>query len=292
MLSTYVTTLPGLADKNSRIHTSFIQAGTATGRLSSRDPNLQNIPVRDEAGRKIRYAFTAPEGRCLISADYSQIELVILAHLSEDANMCKAFNEGIDVHTANASQIFSCPVEAVTSDMRRTAKTINFGVMYGMSGFRLARDLGIPVGKGTEFITSYFSNYSGIRQFMNSVIEQAEETGYVETIMGRRRYIQNINSKNKNEKSGAERMAINTPIQGSAADIVKQAMINVHKVVREKFPTAKLLLQVHDELIAECDEKDTEALSLLIKETMEAVIKLKVPLKASVETGKHWGEFH
>ena len=206
--------------------------------------------------------------------------------------MCKAFNEGIDVHTATASQIFSWPVEAVTSDMRRTAKTINFGVMYGMSGFRLARDLGIPVGKGTEFITSYFSNYSGILQFMNSVIEQAEETGYVETIMGRRRYIQNINSKNKNEKSGAERMAINTPIQGSAADIVKQAMINVHKVVREKFPTAKLLLQVHDELIAECDEKDTEALSLLIKETMEAVIKLKVPLKASVETGKHWGEFH
>lgn len=292
LLSTYVDALPVLADSTSRIHTSFVQTGTATGRLSSRDPNLQNIPVRDEAGRKIRMAFSAPKGRTLVSADYSQIELVILAHLSQDKNLCNAFNSGVDVHKATAALIFGVNPEEVTPDMRRTAKTINFGVMYGMSAFRLAKDLKITRTKAQDFITQYFQTYSGVRAFIDNTIKNCEDSGYVETIFKRRRFIPTINSRNKTEKAGAERIAVNTPIQGSAADIVKIAMINVYKELKDKYPSAKLLLQVHDELIVECDENHKDNVANLIKETMEKVIKLQVPLKVSVETGKRWGEFH
>lgn len=292
LLSTYVDALPLLADENGRIHTTFIQTGTATGRLSSRDPNLQNIPVREEAGRRIRQAFSAQNGRTLISADYSQIELVILAHLSNDKNLCDAFKQGIDVHKATASLIFGVDSDQVTADMRRTAKTINFGVMYGMSAFRLANELRISRTQAQNFINQYFATYSGIRSFIDDTIQKCEQTGYVETILGRRRYIPTINTKNKTEKSGAERIAVNTPIQGSAADIVKQAMIAVYADLTQKFPSAQLLLQVHDELIVECDDTDADEIAQLIQKDMESIVKLNVPLRVSVEKGKRWGEFH
>ncbi len=290
--STYVDALPILADKNDRIHTNFIQTGTATGRLSSRDPNLQNIPIRDDSGRRIRSAFIAPKGRTLVTADYAQIELVILAHLSADENLCKAFSAGTDVHRATAALIFNISEDEVTAEQRRTAKTINFGVMYGMSAFRLSNELGIPRSTASEFIESYFATYSGIQKFMHSTIEKVERTGYVETIMGRRRYIPTITSKNKMEKAGAERIAINTPIQGSAADIVKKAMLKVYKALTNEIPSAKLLLQVHDELIIECDEQNSKEVENLIRREMESTVELSIPLRVSVESAKSWGDFH
>ena len=292
--STYVETLPSMCDKNERIHTDFIQTGTATGRLSCREPNLQNIPVRNEAGRKIRSAFTANPGTILISADYSQIELVVLAHLSQDKNMCNAFISGTDVHKATAALIFGVPQEEVTPQMRRTAKTINFGVIYGMSAFRLANDLGISRTQAAEFIENYFKTYSSVNDFINSTIQKTEETGFVQTIFGRKRHIANINSKNKLEKSGAERMAVNTPVQGSAADIVKKAMLDVSKALEEENTQAKLILQVHDELLVECPDnpQTIEKTISIIKEKMENAVKLNVPLKVSIEYGKNWGEFH
>ncbi len=292
--STYVETLPKLTDDQGRIHTDFVQTGTATGRLSCREPNLQNIPVRNEAGRRIRSAFTAPEGKVLISADYAQIELVVLAHLSVDENMSKAFFEGTDVHRATAALIYGVAPDAVTPDMRRTAKTINFGVIYGMSAFRLARDLGISRTQASQFIENYFAQYSSVDSFIKETIRKAEETGYVETIFGRRRPIMNINSRNKLEKSAAERIAVNTPVQGSAADIVKTAMLNVSAALKETSSPARLLLQVHDELIFECpdDEATINATIALIKDKMENAVKLNVPLRVSIEHGKNWGEFH
>ena len=292
--STYVETLPEMTDKNGRIHTDFVQTGTATGRLSCRDPNLQNIPVRNEAGRRIRSSFTAPEGKVLISADYAQIELVVLAHLSGDKNMRQAFIEGTDVHKATAALIFGVKPEEVTAEMRRTAKTINFGVIYGMSAFRLANDLGISRTQAAQFISSYDQLYAGITNFKVQTILNAETNGYVETILGRRRPIMNINSRNKVEKAGAERMAINTPVQGSAADIVKKAMIEVDSALKEMNNGAKLLLQVHDELILECpdEQKTVEETIALVKDKMENAVKLNVPLRVSIEHGKNWGEFH
>ncbi|MCI7533499.1 MAG: DNA polymerase I, partial [Treponema porcinum] len=292
--STYVETLPEMCDKNGRIHTDFVQTGTATGRLSCRDPNLQNIPVRNEAGRRIRSAFTAPEGKVLVSADYAQIELVILAHLSGDENMCRAFTEGTDVHKATAALIFGVEPENVTQEMRRTAKIINFGVIYGMSAFRLANDLGISRTKAAEFIENYFNTYSSINTFITETIRKAEEKGYVETLFGRKRPIAGINSKNRLEKSGAERIAVNTPVQGSAADIVKKAMLDVDEALSKEKNGARLLLQVHDELILECpDNPETiEKTIALVKDKMENAVKLSVPLRVSIEYGKNWGEFH
>ena len=292
--STYVETLPKLTDSRGRIHTSFIQTGTATGRLSCRDPNLQNIPVRSEAGRRIRQAFTAPEGKVLISADYAQIELVVLAHLSGDQNMCKAFSEGTDVHRATAALIFGVSPDAVTPEMRRTAKTINFGVIYGMSAFSLAKDLGISRTQAQNFIEMYFKTYSGVSNFMAGIIAGAESTGFVSTMFGRRRPIMNINSRNKLEKSGAERIAKNTPIQGTAADIVKSAMLDVSQALSSEQSPARLLLQVHDELIFECPDNQSEIdkTIALIRNKMENAVKLSVPLRVSIEYGKNWGEFH
>ncbi len=292
--STYVESLPKLTDNAGRIHTDFVQTGTATGRLSCRDPNLQNIPVRNEAGRRIRSAFTAPEGKVLISADYAQIELVVLAHLSADSNMCKSFIEGTDVHKATAALIYGVSPDAVTADMRRTAKTINFGVIYGMSAFRLANDLGISRTQASNFIDNYFRMYSSVDSFIKETIQKAEEAGYVETIFGRRRPILAINSRNKIEKSAAERIAVNTPVQGSAADIVKKAMIAVSSALEEASSPARLLLQVHDELIFECpdDQATIDSTIALIKDKMENAVKLNVPLRVSIEYGKNWGEFH
>ena len=292
--STYVEALPKLVDDQGRIHTDFVQTGTATGRLSCRDPNLQNIPVRNEAGRRIRSAFTAPEGKVLISADYSQIELVVLAHLSGDKNMSQSFIDGTDVHKATAALIYGVAPDAVTQEMRRTAKTINFGVIYGMSAFRLARDLGISRTQASQFIENYFAQYSSVDAFIKDTIKKTEETGWVETLFGRRRPIMNINSRNKLEKAAAERIAVNTPVQGSAADIVKTAMLAVSDALKTSASPARLLLQVHDELIFECpDDKATiDTTIALIKDKMENAVKLNVPLRVSIEYGKNWGEFH
>ena len=292
--STYVEALPKLVDDQGRIHTDFVQTGTATGRLSCRDPNLQNIPVRNEAGRRIRSAFTAPEGKVLISADYSQIELVVLAHLSGDKNMSQSFIDGTDVHKATAALIYGVAPDEVTPEMRRTAKTINFGVIYGMSAFRLARDLGISRTQASQFIENYFAQYSSVDSFIKDTIKKAEETGWVETLFGRRRPIMNINSRNKLEKAAAERIAVNTPVQGSAADIVKTAMLAVSEALTKTKSPARLLLQVHDELIFECpDDKATiDTTIALIKDKMENAVKLNVPLRVSIEYGKNWGEFH
>ena len=290
--SGYADALPLLADTHGRIHTSFIQTGTATGRLSSRDPNLQNIPIRGEEGRKIRKAFYAADGCKLISADYAQIELVILAHFSQDENLVKAFRHGIDVHAATAALIFNVPVENVVPDMRRIAKVINFGVMYGMSAFRLANQLRISRTEAAEFITRYFTTYSGVSAFMETLKESAAEKGFVETLMGRRRYIRAINSKNQTQRAAAERIAINTPIQGSAADIVKTAMLRVDRALKQQQLKARLLLQVHDELILEAPDAEVDTVKALLKQEMEHVVKLAVPLRVSIEAGSCWGDFH
>ena len=290
--SGYADALPLLADTHGRIHTSFIQTGTATGRLSSRDPNLQNIPIRGEEGRKIRKAFYAADGCKLISADYAQIELVILAHFSQDENLVKAFRHGTDVHAATAALIFNVPVENVVPDMRRIAKVINFGVMYGMSAFRLANQLRISRTEAAEFITRYFTTYSGVSAFMETLKESAAEKGFVETLMGRRRYIRAINSKNQTQRAAAERIAVNTPIQGSAADIVKTAMLRVDRALKQQQLKARLLLQVHDELILEAPDAEADTVKALLKQEMEHVVELAVPLRVSIEAGSCWGDFH
>ncbi|MCL2705148.1 MAG: DNA polymerase I [Spirochaetaceae bacterium] len=291
--STYVDALPQLSESStSKIHTTYRQTGTATGRLSSINPNLQNIPIKDEDGRKIRKAFIPSAGRVFMSADYSQIELVVLAHLSQDPELIRAFTEKTDVHTLTASLIFDTTQDKVTPEQRRIAKTINFGVMYGMSSFRLSRELQIPRARADEFIKSYFDRYKMIRDFIDKTVKYAEENGYVKTILGRQRHIDGINSKNKNEKNGAERMAVNTPIQGSAADIVKQAMINVTSRIKKEKLNSKLVLQVHDELIFEVPFNEIDTMKNLLKEEMESVIKLKVPLRVSIETGESWGDMH
>jgi DNA polymerase-1 len=290
--STYVDTLADMADGEGRLHTNFVQTGTATGRLSSREPNLQNIPVRAEEGRRIREAFIAKSDHVLISADYSQIELVVLAHLSQDKNLISAFKEDRDVHARTASLIFGIDENEVKVEQRRMAKTINFGVIYGMSAFRLANELNISRSEAQNFISAYFNTYSGVRQFIEDTIRKTEQTGYVTTISGRRRYIPTINSHNKTEKSAAERVAVNTPIQGSAADIVKMAMLKLDRRLTAEKSKARILLQVHDELILECPKSDAEKTSILIKTEMEQAAALSIPLRVSVETGGRWGDFH
>ena len=306
--STYIESLASLAEADAsatastggpdlfagtgRVHTHYSQVGAATGRLSSRDPNLQNIPVRDEEGRRIRMAFTARPGNLLISADYSQIELVVLAHLSQDPGLLRAFREGVDVHRRTASLLFGMAEAEVTPDKRRVAKTINFGVIYGMSAFRLSNELGIPRGEAQKFIDAYFATYAGVRGFIDKAVAEAEGCGYSTTIQGRRRPIAAINSRNRTEKQAAERVAVNTPIQGSAADIVKLAMIRVDAAFRAECPLAKLLLQVHDELIAEAPEAEAPAVAALMKREMEAAIELSLPLRADVEVARRWGDMH
>lgn len=292
--STYVSVLPDLVNPNTnRIHTSFIQWGTATGRLSSREPNLQNIPIRSEAGKKIRAAFVpAKKEDVILAVDYSQIELRMLAHLSEDEKLIAAYNHGADIHTQTASAIFNIPLEMVTQDHRRDAKIVNFGILYGMTAFRLARDLKISRTKAKEFIDDYFSLYQGVQSFIDKTVASAHEKGYVETLTGRRRYIPGIDSHDRTECQMAERMAVNTPVQGSAADLIKMAMIRIEERIAKEHLPLKMILQVHDELVFECPKSEVETLSLMVKEEMESAMTLLVPLVASVGYGPNWLTAH
>ncbi len=291
--STYVDSLPLLINPDTgKIHTHLVQTGTATGRLSSRDPNLQNIPIRSAPGRRIREAFVASEGNILLSADYSQIELAVLAHLSEDKGLTEAFAAGNDVHSFTGSLIFGVDPDEVTAEQRRIAKTINFGVMYGMSAFRLSRELSIPLKDASGFIDAYFERYSGIKSFMECTLEHARSAGSVRTLLGRERRINGINSRNKTEKAGAERIAVNTVIQGSAADIVKSAMINISRRLKNGSSGIRMILQIHDELIFEIPSGEEDSAGRMIREEMECAVKLKVPLRVSIGTGKSWGEIH
>jgi len=292
LLSTYVDALPALADGAGRVHTHFIQTGAATGRLSSRDPNLQNIPIREEEGRRIREAFVASKGKILVSCDYSQIALVVLAHLSGDPALREAFAQRKDVHRKTAALIFSKGEAEVTGDERRIAKTINFGVIYGMSAFRLAGELKIPRSDAQRFIDAYFSTYRGVTEFIRKTVEECERTGVVRTVLGRLRPIEGIASRNKTEKAGAERVAVNTPIQGSAADIVKLAMLRVDAALKKSEPEARLLLQVHDELLIECPVDRAESVMAIATREMEAAYPMDVPLRVQAERALSWGEMH
>lgn len=291
--STYVEALPRLVNpETGRLHTNLQQTGTATGRLSSTDPNLQNIPIREEEGRRIRSAFVPRAGWVFVSADYSQIELVVLAHLTGDPNLCAAFNAGEDVHRRTAALIFGVDAEAVTGDQRRIAKTINFGVMYGMSAFRLSNELGISRKQADEFIAAYFATYHGIQRFITETVREAERTGEVRTLLGRARRLPDITNRNQTVKAGAERVAVNTPIQGSAADIVKRAMLAVDARLRREALQAQLILQVHDELIVECPREEAARVKAILTEEMSNAVQLSVPLRVNVEVGEHWGALH
>lgn len=286
--STYVDSLAGLANaETGRVHTSFRQALTTTGRLSSVNPNLQNIPIRTERGRLIRKAFVAPKGCNLISADYSQIELRVIAHITEDEGLMRAFSEDLDIHTVTASEVFGVSLDEVTSDLRRKAKAVNFGIAYGQGVFGLSETLGIPRKEAGEIIDRYFERFARVKEYMSSVIQQAHERGYVETIFGRRRYVDELKSSNPNIKKFGERAAINAPIQGSASDLVKMAMIELAHI-----KDTPLILQVHDELLFECPSDLCEKNIALIKNKMENVYKLKVPLKVNVAAGPNWDEAH
>ncbi len=290
--STYIDTLPELINpKTGRVHTSFNQTVTQTGRLSSSDPNLQNIPIKTEAGRQIRKAFIAGEAEHLImSADYSQIELRILAHFSGDVELIEAFKQDRDIHTHTASLVFNVPEEKVTQEMRSVAKTVNFGIIYGMSPYGLSKDLRIEPAEAKEFIDSYFERYGRVKVYIEDTIEEARERGYVTTILNRRRYIPEINSQNNSMRQFAERTAINTPIQGSAADLIKVAMINIHRAIKEKRLKSKMILQVHDELVFEVPKDEVDIMSKMVKAKMEEVAKLKVSIKVQVKVGKNWLE--
>jgi DNA polymerase-1 len=291
--NTYVDALPKLIHaKTGRIHTSFNQTVTATGRLSSSNPNLQNIPVRSEEGRRIRTAFIPEPGYVLLSADYSQIELRLLAHLSQDPLLIESFQKGQDVHARTASELFAAPLGAVSTDQRREAKTINFGIIYGMGATRLARSLGIPFKTAQEYIAQYFSRYAGIKTYMDSVLVEARAKGYVTTLLGRRRYFPDLQSKNAQLVATAERMAINTPIQGTAADLIKMAMVAIDKRLTQERSPARMLLQVHDELLFEVQESKVEQIKRLVQELMEGVAPLRVPLKVDLGTGTNWGAAH
>lgn len=291
--STYVDALPTMINpRTGRVHTSLTQTGTATGRISSKDPNLQNIPIRDEDGRRIRKAFVAGPGTVFVSADYSQIELVVMAHLAQDPGLAKAFRDGIDVHRLTGSLIFGIAPEDVSPEQRRIAKTINFGVLYGMSAFRLSGELKIPMGQAKGFIDAYFASYPGIHGFMEKMVAECNETGGVRTILGRWRPIPAIHSANRNEKQAAERVAVNTPIQGSAADIVKLAMVRLDKRLRAEGVGARMILQVHDELILEVPKAEVDLIKKICTEEMSQAYALSVPLGVSVESGERWGDMH
>jgi DNA polymerase-1 len=291
--STYTDALPKLVDPSSgRVHTSYNQAVTATGRLSSSEPNLQNIPVRTEEGRLIRHAFIAADGHWLISADYSQIELRVLAHLSGDPVFCDAFAKDEDIHTRTASEVFGLFPEMVTQEMRRQAKTINFGVIYGQSAFSLAKQLGVARRVAEEFIDSYKSRHSGAIAFLDDCVRRAEAQGYVTTILGRRLPIPDIGSSNFTIRSFAQRNAINYPIQGSAADIIKQAMVNIAVRLQREGLGSRLIMQVHDELVFEVPEEELLHMEQLVAHEMEQAVPLRVPLKVDLSYGRNWSEAH
>jgi DNA polymerase-1 len=289
--STYIDALPGLVNpKTGRVHTSFNQTRTTTGRLSSSEPNLQNIPVRGEMGKEVRQAFIAPRGSLLLSADYSQIDLRALAHLSQDKSLLDAFRHDEDIHRATAAQVFGVDPGKVTPEMRRTAKTVNFGVIYGMSDYGLEQATGLSREEAAAFINAYFEKYPGVKQYLESTKEEARQKGYVQTILGRRRAIPEINHSNRQLREAAERMAINMPVQGTSADIIKVAMINLDREMAKRQLESKMLLQVHDELIFEVPKDEVDEMKKLVPELMSSAIKLSVPLKVDVKTGPNWGE--
>jgi DNA polymerase I len=291
--STYCDKLPKMVDaKTGRVHTTFSQAVAVTGRLASSDPNLQNIPVRTAEGRRIRQAFVAPEGFKLMSADYSQIELRIMAHLSQDAGLLKAFHDGEDVHKATASEVFGVPLDQVTSEQRRYAKVINFGLIYGMSAFGLARNLDIDRAVAKNYIDQYFAKYPGVARYMEDIRQSAKAQGYVETVFGRRLWLPEINSPNGPRRQGAERAAINAPMQGTAADLIKLAMIEVQKSLERETLRSRLVLQVHDELVLEVPQEEVETIRSLLHEKMVRVAALRVPLLVEVGVGNNWDEAH
>ncbi|MEN8205207.1 MAG: DNA polymerase I [Pseudomonadota bacterium] len=292
--STYTDKLPQQVSVDTgRVHTSYHQAVAATGRLSSSDPNLQNIPVRTEEGRRIRQAFVAPAGKVLLAADYSQIELRIMAHLSTDKGLLQAFSEGQDVHRATAAEVFGVPPEAVSNDQRRSAKAINFGLIYGMSAFGLAKQLGIARGAAQEYIDVYFARYPGVHDYMEATREQAREQGYVETVFGRRLYLPDIKARNGQLRAAAERTAINAPMQGTAADIIKRAMIDMHRWLQtDNGLDITMIMQVHDELVFEVRESSVEAAKEPIRECMSGAASLRVPLLVDIGVGANWDEAH
>jgi DNA polymerase-1 len=291
--STYTDKLPEEIDPTTgRVHTCYHQAVAATGRLSSTEPNLQNIPIRSAEGRRIRQAFIAPPGHVLMAADYSQIELRIMAHLSGDATLLRAFAEDRDVHQATAAEVLGKPIEAVTSDERRSAKAVNFGLIYGMSAFGLAKQLGIDRGSAQRYVDLYFERYPGVKAFMDRTRALAREQGYVETVRGRRLYLPEITSRNRNLQQYAERSAINAPMQGTAADIIKLAMLRVEHQCAARGLPARLIMQVHDELVLEVAVEAIDATTSMLREQMAAAESLKVPLKVDIGTGANWDQAH
>jgi DNA polymerase-1 len=291
--STYVDALPAMINpKTGRLHTSLNQTVTATGRLSSSDPNLQNIPIRTEIGREIRKAFIAEPGCSLLSADYSQIELRILAHMSGDDALIRTFIANEDVHTRTATEIFGLPVDEITPEMRRKAKAVNFGIIYGISAFGLAQDIGVSNAEAKRYIDSYFVRYPGVRTFLDRTIEQAKTSGFVTTLFERRRFIPELSSSAAAVRSFGERMAVNTPIQGTAADLIKIAMIGISEKLRSKGLSSKMILQVHDELVFEIPDSEIPIMKQFVKAEMESVVKLSVPILVELGVGKNWDEAH
>ena len=290
LISTYLVGILDYIMEDDRVRTSYKQMITATGRLSSVDPNLQNIPVRTQEGKNIRKVFVADKNKVFIDADYSQIELRVLAHLSKDLVMIDSFKNDLDIHYKTASEVFGVPIEEVTDNQRRSAKAVNFGIVYGISDYGLSKDLNITRNEARQYIDGYLNTYPNIKNYMEEIVKIAKKDGYVTTILGRKRYIPEINSKNFNIRSFGERIALNTPIQGSAADIIKLAMIKVYKRLKEEKVNAKLILQIHDELIIECDEKEKDIVKNILKESMENVYKLDLPLKVDVCEGRNWFE--
>jgi DNA polymerase-1 len=291
MKSTYIDALPGLINlKTGRVHTSFNQTRTATGRLSSSDPNLQNIPVRGELAKKVREAFIAQGDSWLISGDYSQIDLRALAHLSQDKDLVEAFRNDEDIHSATAAKLYGIAMSEVTPDMRRFAKTVNFGVIYGMSDYGLEQATEMSREEASKFITAYFEQYPGIKRYMEATKQQARDTGYVQTILGRRRSIPEINSSNRQVREAAERMAINMPVQGTSADIIKLAMIHLYDEMKKRDLKSKMLLQVHDELLFEVVPDELEEMQKLVPGIMCSAMELSVPLKVDINTGHNWAE--
>jgi DNA polymerase-1 len=291
--STYLDALPAMINpRTGRVHTSFNQTVTATGRLSSSEPNLQNIPIRMALGREIRQAFIAEPGASLLSADYSQIELRVLAHMSNDEGLILTFQKDEDVHTRTASEIFGLSPDEITPEMRRKAKAVNFGIIYGISAFGLAQDIGVSNAEAKRYIDSYFGRYPGVREFIDKTIEDAKTTGYVSTLLGRRRFIPELASSAAPVRSFGERMAINTPIQGTAADLIKLAMIRIQKRLARQQLRSHMILQVHDELVFEVPDKEIDRMKALVKEEMEGVLTLSVPIRVDMGIGKNWDEAH
>jgi DNA polymerase-1 len=291
--STYTDKLPLQINRDTgRVHTCYHQAVAATGRLSSQDPNLQNIPIRTPEGRRIRQAFIAPPGWCIVAADYSQIELRIMAHLSGDQGLLTAFSEDRDIHQATAAEVFGMPLDQVTGDQRRSAKMINFGLIYGMSPFGLASRLGIERAEAQRYVELYFQRYPGVRRYMDETRQQARDRGFVETVFGRRLYLNDINSRNAGLRQGAERAAINAPMQGTAADIIKRAMIDVDRWLQQSKFEARLIMQVHDELVFEVREDLAADLMQQARQLMSAAANLSVPLKVDAGRGSNWDEAH